>query len=112
MVKTSELTLETHCESSAIVADRVLRARQIQLSRQGKLNYMLSNTELEMYCKMSKKLKEHAINIVDKQNLSVRSYHRMLKLALTIHDLAGILEAPLSMQDISLASFYRSNYIS
>lgn len=112
MVKPSELILETQCESSAIVAERVLRAREIQLSRQGKLNYMLSNAELELYCEMSKKVKEHAINIVDRQNLSVRSYHRMLKLALTIRDLAGILEAPLSMQDISLASFYRTNYIS
>jgi len=61
---------------------------------------------------LSDEAKSLSMQLMKNNGLSVRSYYRMLKLALTIHDLEGKLDAPLSKQHISLASFYRSNIIS
>ena len=75
-------------EDSATVAKRVLRAREKQTNRQGKTNTMLDNKELDVYCSLSEsnyQLLEHAIN---RFGLSARAYHRILKVARTIADLA------------------------
>jgi magnesium chelatase family protein len=98
-------------EPSCQVASRVLMARNLQFNRQGKLNYLLSNVELDRYCVMTDDAKELSLRLMQHNKLSVRGYYRMLKLALTIKDLEGIVDAPLSKHHVSLASFYRSNII-
>jgi magnesium chelatase family protein len=40
------------------------------------------------YCHLTKSLQQYAISIVEERRLSARSYHRILKLARTIADLA------------------------
>jgi magnesium chelatase family protein len=75
-------------ESSAVVQKRVVQAREIQIKRAGKANYLLNNKELEEYCQLSEsnyQLVEHAIS---RLGLSARAYHRILKVARTIADLA------------------------
>lgn len=76
-------------EGSATVAKRVLLARNKQIERAGKANSMLENKELDIHCTLADndyQLLEHAIN---RFGLSARAYHRILKVARTIADLAN-----------------------
>jgi magnesium chelatase family protein len=76
-------------EDNATVCKRVLRARKRQMERAGKPNTMLENKELDAYCILSEsnyQLLEHAIS---RFGLSARAYHRILKVARTIADLAN-----------------------
>ena len=76
-------------ECSAEVAVRVVRARELQLQRQGVCNSRLDNASIERYCKPDKKglaLLEQAMRHF---GLSARAYHRILKVARTLADLAG-----------------------
>jgi len=76
-------------ESSAIVKERVLRARQRQLDRQGKLNRELQVSDLEQFCVLTDDVQKILNKIIDKLNLSARVYHRIVKVARTIADLMG-----------------------
>jgi magnesium chelatase family protein len=76
-------------ESSATVRARVIKARQIQQQRAGVANAVLKQNQLEEFCPLQEQdfqLVEQAINRLD---LSARAYHRILKVARTIADLAG-----------------------
>lgn len=75
-------------ESSDIVKQRVEAAHQRQLSRTKVTNNLLSSKQIDQHCQLSesdRQLMEAAIN---KLGLSARAYHRILKLARTIADLA------------------------
>jgi magnesium chelatase family protein len=75
-------------EDSVTVCKRVLQARKRQMKRTGKTNSLLENKELDIYCTLSEsnyQLLEHAIS---RFGLSARAYHRILKVARTIADLA------------------------
>jgi magnesium chelatase family protein len=80
---------EHHGESSLQVRMRVIKARQRQLDREGKANAKLSNRNLEKYCKLGDEEQMLLNNAAEKLKLSARSYHRILKVALTIADLAA-----------------------
>lgn len=76
-------------ESSRRVRARVETARQYQLVRQNVPNAGLRVHEIDQYCKLDgqgKHLLEHAFSCL---NISARAYHRILKLARTIADLAA-----------------------
>ena len=76
-------------ENSLTVQKRVVTARARQMKRAGKANYLLEHKELQEYCPLSEsdyQLLEQAIN---RLGLSARAYHRILKVARTIADLAG-----------------------
>jgi len=93
-------------DESKCVKEKVLEARARQIARQGKLNQDLMIEELEQYCVLTSRLKNMLNTVIQKFNLSARSYHRILKVARTIADLAqsdAILEAHLSE-----AMIYRS----
>ncbi len=90
-VEHQELSRMQQGESSATVAERVKRARSIQYSRlgDGMVNARMSPSEVERYAKPDldgAKLLEKAMSQL---SLSARSYHRILKVARTIADLAG-----------------------
>ena len=75
-------------ENSAQVRQRVLVARDKQLHRQQKTNAQLQNKALEKYCPLQEEdlnLLEQAVN---RLHLSPRAYHRILRVARTIADLA------------------------
>ena len=74
-------------ESSAQVRDRVVNARTRQHDRCGKPNARLNQQETMAACALS--ARDHALleRAVDSLQLSARSMHRILRVALTIADL-------------------------
>lgn len=78
----------------AAVRERVAKARERQIQRQGKLNDELSANEIETLmapddANEREALTEFAGNIMYRLNLSVRAYSRILKMARTIADIEG-----------------------
>ena len=92
-VKVEKLTDEEPAEASAIVQDRVQKARDIQLKRFYKTtltaNAELTTKDIKKYCHLSPECAELLKNAVGRLNLSGRSYFRTIKVARTIADLAG-----------------------
>lgn len=76
-------------ESSAVVRERVIKAYHIQQNRQGKSNADLTPTELEQYAKLGEKQANLLTLAGQRLNLSARGYHRIIRVARTIADLAG-----------------------
>ncbi|WFF38930.1 YifB family Mg chelatase-like AAA ATPase [Moraxella nasibovis] len=76
-------------ESSALVRIRVANARQLALARQGKANNELTPSEIDQFIKLGDNEKNLIKTAQARLNLSARSYHRILKVARTIADLAG-----------------------
>ncbi len=76
-------------ENSHTIRQRVMAARDRQLSRAGKANNQLDNKECEAWCRLSDSDYQLLDNAVNRLGLSARAYHRILKLARTIADLAG-----------------------
>ncbi len=93
-------------ESSAVVRVRVIAARNRQLQRQQKPNCFLSNKEIEKYCQLTKADEALLAQVMDKFSLSARAYHRILKVARTIADLAD--SEQIETAHISEAISYRS----
>ncbi len=76
-------------ESSAVIRARVVAARRRQLERAGKPNAWLGNREVERDCALSRREHELLDRAVERLGLSARAYHRILRVARTIADLAG-----------------------
>lgn len=75
-------------ETSESIARKVSNAVGIQIKRQGKLNGILNSREVEKYCYLKGKAEELMLNAFDKLSLTMRSYHKIIKTARTIADLA------------------------
>ena len=79
-------------ESSAVVAKRVLDAREIQRRRFEKdgifCNAAMNNRLIEKYCPLDKECRDVLEKIIDRMGLSARACTRIIKLARTIADLA------------------------
>ncbi|VVD99157.1 YifB family Mg chelatase-like AAA ATPase [Pandoraea commovens] len=76
-------------EHSEVVAMRVRQAQTRQLARQGQLNCGLSNRALEAQCPLQPGAQEVLHRAVTQHHWSARTYHRVLRVARTIADLAG-----------------------
>lgn len=76
-------------EHSEVVAMRVRQAQTRQLARQGQLNCGLSNRALEAQCPLQPEAQEVLHRAVTQHHWSARTYHRVLRVARTIADLAG-----------------------
>ncbi|MCE9685997.1 YifB family Mg chelatase-like AAA ATPase [Shewanella sp. AS16] len=74
-------------ENSQVIAARVKRARDIQLGRQGRLNSELTGTQLKQFSGLSGADLLFLEQSVVKLGLSVRSFHRLQRVARTIADL-------------------------
>jgi magnesium chelatase family protein len=83
-----ELMAKASAETSAAVRERVTRARQRQSERQGKPNAALTPKEIEQHCPLDQAGEALVRQAIARLNLSARAYHRILKLALTLADLA------------------------
>jgi magnesium chelatase family protein len=83
-------------ERSAAIAERVARAHAIQLERQGKPNQRLGTREIERHCALDPLSERTLRSAMSLMNWSARAYHRVLKVARTIADLAetSAIEAP------------------
>lgn len=75
-------------ESSDAVRERVVVARQRQLSRAGQVNALLDNEALSQYCPLTDSDYQLLEQAISRLSLSARAYHRILRLARTIADLA------------------------
>ncbi|OOS07843.1 magnesium chelatase family protein [Moraxella cuniculi DSM 21768] len=76
-------------EASSVVRERVVAARQIAIARQGKANYELSPSQLDQVVVLGTAEQQMLQLAQSRLNLSARSYHRILKVARTIADLAA-----------------------
>jgi magnesium chelatase family protein len=80
-------------ESSAVIRERVQAARQRQLERFAGTNIACNSdmrvAEVRKFCKLDETSDNLVRAAMSQLNLSVRAYHRTLKLARTIADLAG-----------------------
>ncbi|MHB8849407.1 MAG: ATP-binding protein, partial [Burkholderiales bacterium] len=92
-------------EASAQIQKRVAAARQIQMRRQGKANHALSSKETEYYCAPDTAGTALLKSAISRLNLSARAYHRILKIARTVADLAAATD--ISSLHISEAVQYR-----
>lgn len=88
-VPLAELHAAQAGESSATVRARVCLARQCQIDRAGKPNAWLDNREAERDCALGSSERALFDRAVERLGLSARAYHRVLRLARTIADLAG-----------------------
>ncbi|MDH3532439.1 MAG: ATP-binding protein, partial [Gammaproteobacteria bacterium] len=76
-------------ETSTAVAARVSRARSLQLRRDGVCNARLEGKAMGASCRLSAACLQLLESAVDRFSLSARTYHRVLRVARTIADLAG-----------------------
>ncbi len=76
-------------EASALLRQRIERARNRQASRQGRTNALLGVRETEAYCSPCTKGNALLRHAIEKLSLSARAYHRILRVARSIADLAS-----------------------
>ena len=75
-------------ESSADVRERVIAAQALQRERQGKANARLTAQEVAAHCHADADAEKLLARAMAQLSLSARAYHRILKVARTIADLA------------------------
>ena len=76
-----------HNETSAIVRQRVTRAWQTQLQRQGCSNAGLDQQSIRRHCGIGTAGERLLATAIERLGLSARAFHRILKVARTIADL-------------------------
>jgi magnesium chelatase family protein len=84
-----ELARNARGESGDAVRARVTSAYETQLSRQSKPNARLGTREIECHCVIDEPGAALLKQAIMKLGLSARGYHRCIKIARTIADLAG-----------------------
>ena len=84
-----ELTQAGAGEASSAIRDRVQAARDRQTVRQGKPNAALGTQEIDRHCTLDAASEALLKQAIVRLNLSARAYHRVLKLARSVADLAG-----------------------
>ncbi|HEX7028392.1 MAG TPA: ATP-binding protein, partial [Gammaproteobacteria bacterium] len=80
----------TPAESSAEVRERVTRCRHRQLERAGVSNARMNHKQIRQYCRLPDTAQNLLNAAIDKLGLSARAHDRILKVARTIADLAGM----------------------
>lgn len=100
-----ELQSSAVVEDSATVRARVIHAYQQQIQRQGCSNQALSPRQLERHGTLDPSSQQIIEMAQQRLNLSARAYHRVLRVARTIADLAG--SEMISSSHLSEALSYR-----
>ena len=77
-------------ESSELVRRRVIAARQRMIERSNCANAYLSNKQVDKYCQLTQPDNEFLEHVIEKLHLSMRAYHRILKVARTLADLQAV----------------------
>ncbi len=110
-VKFREMADATPGETSAQIRKRVVAAQKIQQARfAGKpkvtCNARMGTRELKSFCELDETTRDLLKQAMTEYNLSARAYDRILKVARTIADLAGM--EKISADHVSEAIQYRS----
>jgi magnesium chelatase family protein len=78
----------SHEEQSPLIKKQVATLRAVQMERQSCLNNQLGAKACEQMCQLGKTEQEFLYQVMNKLKLSARGYHRLLKVARTIADIA------------------------
>ena len=89
-VAEADLVARGDGESSATVRDRVTAARVLQIERQGKPNALLGPDEIDLHASPDEAGAQLLKQAMARLSLTARAYHRILKVARSIADLAGM----------------------
>ena len=104
-----EINQSRPAESSAVVAERVRKARELQQERYAQdgihCNAQLDARLIKRYCELTPEATQVLHMAVDRMGMSMRAYGRVLKVARTIADLAG--EEKISTAHVAEAIQYR-----
>ena len=92
-IKFNELVVDSNNEKSASIRERVESCREIQKERfknykNINFNSQMTTNEIKKYCAIGNEEKEYLRKIFNVKKLSARTYHKILKVARTIADLA------------------------
>ena len=93
-------------ESTEIVKQRVNKAREVMIDRAGVINAQLAGRQLEKVCQLTPSDARFLEDALHQLGLSIRAYHRILKVARTIADLDE--QSAISRHHISEALGYRA----
>jgi magnesium chelatase family protein len=104
----TELAAPGDATTSVEVRSRVIAARDRQRDRQGKPNARLTSPEVRRHCRTDAAGSALLAQAVDRLALSARGYHRVLKMARTIADLAG--DEAIAPRQLAEAIGYRRGY--
>lgn len=87
----NELRQSGNGESSKVVQLRVIRARERQWERLGKIrtNAEMNSKETKLYCSLTSTGESLLHRVFESKRLSARAHDRVLRVARTIADLAG-----------------------
>lgn len=100
-------------ESSEQIRERVMRARQMQTERFAgtglRFNSDMKAADVERYCALSGKEKLFMERMFTSMQLSARGYHRIIKVARTIADLAG--NSRITQEHLAEAICYRQTEV-
>jgi magnesium chelatase family protein len=110
-VSFNELTDATRQENSSMIRDRVIKARELQITRYAAnagvyCNAQMSSKMLKEICVIDNVSSNLLKNAMQKLNLSARAYDRILKVSRTIADLSG--SSVILSEHIAEAIQYRS----
>jgi len=95
-VNYSDLASSSAESSSAVIRQRVITAREVQVTRSGgTINAQITPEQTKKHCRLGVLEQELLIQAMEKQRLSARSYDRILKVARTIADLDGAINITL-----------------
>ena len=104
-VPPQDLSRTTGGEASNVVCQRVMDARARMIARQEKENARLAAHEIEKHCALDDQSTTLLKQAISRLGLSARGYHRILKVARTIADLAAT--ASISSTHVAEAIQYR-----
>jgi magnesium chelatase family protein len=104
-VAEADLSARGDGESSATVRERVTAARSVQIERQGKPNAQLSPDEVDRHARPDDAGAQLLKQAMARLSLTARAYHRILKVARSIADLAGA--AQINSAHVAEAIHYR-----
>jgi magnesium chelatase family protein len=88
-VAPDEMAARPEGASSTALRARVTAARETQLARQGKPNAQLATRDIDEFATPDAAGEQMLKQAISRLGLSARGYHRVLKIARTIADLAG-----------------------
>ena len=89
-VPAEDLSRTSSGDASSVIRQRVEKARAKMITRQGKENARLTTREIDIHCAPEAKGAALLMQAISRLGLSARAYHRILKVARTIADVAGV----------------------
>ena len=100
-----ELRGEGPAEPSCLVRERVIRARKLQVARQGVPNHALGGRLLREVCRLRGEAEMLFSRAIDRMAISGRGHDRVLRVARTVADLGG--EEEIAVEHLAEALNYR-----